>query len=82
VANLGKIGLSRREVEAVATYKLITVAGTSPVSFAKAAEAAVKSAGKTLRGLGWFQVKEMRGRIAKGKISEYQVMVEIGFKLE
>ena len=66
----------------MATYKMITVAGTSPDSFAKAAEEAVKAAGKTLRGLGWFQVKEMRGRIDKGKIAEYQVMVEIGFKLE
>ena len=66
----------------MATYKMITVAGTSPVSFAKAAETAVKAAGKTLRGLGWFQVKEMRGRIEKGKIKEYQVMVEIGFKVE
>jgi flavin-binding protein dodecin len=71
-----------REVAAVATYKLITVAGTSPDSFAKAAETAVKTASKSLRGLGWFEVKEMRGRIQKGKISEYQVMVEIGFKLE
>ena len=71
-----------KQEAAVATYKLITVAGTSPVSFAKAAETAVKSASKSLRGLGWFQVKEMRGRIQKGKISEYQVMVEIGFKLE
>jgi flavin-binding protein dodecin len=61
---------------------MITVAGTSPVSFAKAAETAVGEAAKTLRGLGWFQVKEMRGRIQDGKIAEYQVMVEIGFKLE
>ena len=64
------------------TYKLIKVAGTSPESFAKAAQTAVTEAAKTLRGLGWFEVKELRGRIQDGKIAEYQVMVEIGFKLE
>ena len=66
----------------MATYKMITVAGTSPESFAKAAQTAVQEAAKTLRSLGWFAVKEMRGRIQDGRIAEYQVMVEIGFKLE
>ena len=74
-------GLSR-EVAAVTTYKMISVAGTSSESFATAAQTAVQEAAKTLRGLGWFEVKEMRGRIQDGKIAEYQVMVEIGFKLE
>jgi flavin-binding protein dodecin len=67
---------------AVSTYKVITLAGTSPQSFAKAAETAVAEASKTLRGMAWFHVKEMRGRIRDGKIAEYQVIVEIGFKLE
>lgn len=66
----------------MATYKMIKVAGTSPESFAKATQGAVQEAAKTLRGLGWFEVTEMRGRIENGKISEFQVMVEIGFKLE
>ena len=66
----------------MSTYKMIKVAGTSPESFAKAAQAAVQEASKTLRGLGWFEVTEMRGRIENGKIAEYQVMVEIGFRLE
>ena len=76
-------GEARQEQEdAVTTYKLIKVAGTSPESFAKAAQTAVTEAAKTLRGLRWFEVKEMRGRIRDGEIAEYQVMVEIGFKLE
>ena len=66
----------------MSTYKVIKVAGTSPESFAKAAQTAVQEAAKTLRGLGWFEVTQMRGRIENGKIAEYQVMVEIGFKLE
>ena len=66
----------------VATYKVIKVAGTSPEWFATAAKVAVQEAAKTLRSLGWFEVKELRGRIQDGKIAEYQVMVEIGFKLE
>jgi flavin-binding protein dodecin len=82
VANLGKIWAFPREVAAVGTYKMIKLAGTSTESFAKAAQGAVAEAAKTLRGLGWFQVTEMRGRIQDGRIAEYQVMVEIGFKLE
>jgi hypothetical protein len=81
----GKIGLPDpldHGEDAVSTYKVITLAGTSPQSFAKAAEVAVTEAAKTLRGLAWFHVKEMRGRIREGKIAEYQVLVEMGFKLE
>jgi len=64
------------------TYKLITLVGVSSKSYADATQNAVSAAAKTVRNLGWFEVKEMRGRIQDGRIAEYQVMVEIGFKLE
>jgi flavin-binding protein dodecin len=63
-------------------HKLIEIVGTSPESFAKAADAAVKKAAETLHNLEWFQVTEMRGRVRNGKIDQYQVGVKIGFKVD
>ena len=63
-------------------YKKIEVIGTSTESFAKAASSAVEKAAKSLHGLHWFEVTEMRGRIEDGKISEYQVALKLGLKLD
>jgi hypothetical protein len=65
-----------------AVHKMIEVVGTSPDSFAKAADAAVKKAAETLHNLEWFQVTELRGRVRNGKIDQYQVAVKIGFKVD
>jgi len=65
-----------------ATHKLTEVVGTSPDSFAKAADNAVRKAAETLHNLEWLAVTEMRGRIKDGKIAEYQVALKIGFKLD
>ena len=64
------------------TYKKIEVVGTSPESFAAAVKEAVRQASKTVRHMDWFEVAEMRGRIADGGVAEFQVTVRIGFKLE
>jgi flavin-binding protein dodecin len=32
--------------------------------------------------LNWFEVVEQRGAIKDGKVSEFQVTVRIGFKLD
>ena len=63
------------------TYKLIELVGVSNESYAEATKNAVERAGATLRGLGWFQVSELRGLIHEGKISEYQATVKVGFRL-
>ena len=65
-----------------ATYKVIELVGTSPVSFAEAVKAAVAEASKTVRNMGWFQVVEERGRISDGQVTEFQVTIKVGFKLE
>jgi len=64
------------------TYKITELVGTSPTSFAEAAKAAVAEAAKTVRQMEWFEVVEQRGRIAEGKITNFQVVLKIGFKLE
>jgi len=64
------------------TYKIVEVVGTSPVSFAEAVKSGVAEASKTLRQMDWFEVVEERGRIAEGKVQEFQVTIKIGFKLD
>lgn len=63
-------------------YKITEIVGTSPTSFAEAVKAGVAEAAKTLRRMDWFEVVEERGRIADGKVAEFQVTMKIGFKLE
>ena len=63
------------------TYKLIELVGVSTESYADATQNAVSRAGASLKGLGWFQVTELRGLIQDGKISEYQVTLKVGFRL-
>jgi flavin-binding protein dodecin len=65
-----------------AVHKKIEVVGTSPKSFADAAQNAVARASKSVRDLEWFEVTELRGRISGSRIAEYQVSMKIGFKLE
>jgi len=64
------------------TYKLIEIVGTSEESFAQAAANGVERASKTLHNVDWFEVTEMRGRVANGKVAQYQVTVKIGFRLD
>jgi hypothetical protein len=63
-------------------FKVTEVVGTSPTSFAEAVRAAVTEAARTIRHMSWFEVVEQRGRIADGKVAEFQVTVKIAFKLE
>ena len=64
------------------TYKLVEIVGTSSESFAKAADAGVRRAAKTLKHVDWFEVTEMRGRVADGHVAQYQVKMKVGFRLE
>lgn len=64
------------------TYKLIELVGTSPESFAGAVKSAVEEASKTIRHMDWFEVTNQRGRIAGGKVKEFQVTIKVGFKVE
>ncbi|MGZ4808563.1 MAG: dodecin [Thermoanaerobaculia bacterium] len=64
------------------TYKLVEIVGTSEKSFAQAAASGVERAAETLRNIDWFEVIEMRGRVTNGKVSQYQVTMKIGFRLE
>ena len=61
-------------------YQKKEIVGTSTKSFEDAIESAVGQARKTLKGLAWFEVVEMRGSLA-GKEVEYQVTLKVGYRL-
>ena len=64
-------------------YKKIEVIGVAKGSFEEAMQAAVARAHKTLEGLSWFEVQEMRGHIGPdGKIGEYQVVLKVAFEMK
>jgi len=63
-------------------YKMTELVGASSESFADASSRAIERAGKTLRNLDWFEVTELRGAIENGRITQYQVKLKVGFRLE
>jgi flavin-binding protein dodecin len=63
-------------------YKIVEIVGTSEVSISKAIEGAIAKASGSLRHLGWFEVGQIRGNIADGKVKHYQVTLKVGFTLE
>jgi flavin-binding protein dodecin len=66
----------------MSVVKVIKLVGQSEESFAKAAEAAVEEATKTIRNVKSFQVDELSGEIADGKITKYRASVEIAFVID
>ncbi len=63
-------------------YKYIDLVGTSPTSVEDAVSKAIAEASTTVRSIYWFEIKQVRGRVEKGVVSEYQVELRLGFKLE
>lgn len=67
---------------AESVYKIIELVGTSTESWEKAATAAVKRAGKTLRDLRVAEVVELDMQIEDGKVRAYRAKVRLSFKYE
>lgn len=62
-------------------YSIIELVGVSEYTYDDAASRAIARASETLEGLGWFKVTELRGVIRDGEVAEYQVSLELGFRL-
>ena len=71
-----------RRVMADSVYKVITLVGTSPDSWEKAASNAVTMAGKSLRDLRIAEVVELDMQIENGKVANYRAKVKVSFKYE
>jgi len=63
-------------------YKIVELVGTSEKSISDAIDNAIKKAAQSIRHLGWFEVDQVRGSIADGKVGRYQVTIKAGFTLE
>jgi flavin-binding protein dodecin len=62
--------------------KVVTIIGSSPESFAKAADAAVQEAARTIRGITGADVVSMSATVADGRISEYRTTLNVAFAVE
>lgn len=63
-------------------YKIIELAGTSTASIEDAVNNALAKASKTVRNIRWLQVVDTRGHIENQKLTNWQVVVKVGFTLE
>jgi len=63
-------------------YKVIELVGTSKVSWEKAAEAAIKTASKSLKDLRIAEVTAMDANVKDGKIESYRTKVKVSFKFK
>jgi flavin-binding protein dodecin len=62
--------------------KVITIIGSSPESFAKAADAAVQEASKTVREIHGADVVKMSAVVEGDRITQYRTTVHIAFGVE
>ena len=62
--------------------KVVTIIGSSPESFARAADAAVQEASKTLRGITGADVVSMSAVVENDRITAYRTTVNIAFAVE
>jgi dodecin len=63
-------------------YKVIELVGTSTESWEKAAAAAVKRAGETLRDLRVAEISELDMQLKDGHVESYRAKVKVSFKYE
>lgn len=63
-------------------YKQIDLVGSSTVSIDDAVAKAIAKAAETVRNIHWFEIAEIRGHVADGKIAHWQVALKLGFTLE
>lgn len=63
-------------------YKSLELTGSSPKSVEDAVSSAIAKASKSVRGMKWFEVTDIRGQIEGDKVAHWQVTMKLGFTLE
>ncbi len=63
-------------------YSVTEIIGTSKTSIEDAIEHGIKTAGKSLRNLDWFEVTQIRGHIVDGAVGHYQVGLKLGLRYD
>ena len=67
---------------AESVYKVIELVGSSTESWEKAAAAAVRKAGQSLRDLRIAEIAQLDIQIKDGKVDAYRAKVKVSFKYE
>lgn len=62
-------------------YKKIELVGTSEKGFFEAIDEAVKEAAKTISGIKWVEVKNLRAHVDGASIANYEATVILAFKV-
>jgi dodecin len=65
---------------AESVYKVIEIVGTSPDSWEKAAQAAIKTASKSLKDLRIAEVVQQDLQIENGKVINYRTKLSVSFR--
>ena len=73
----------------MSTFRMIEIVGTSETTYEDAIKNALKDAQKilrdsvhTLEGYEWFQVLDQRGMIKDGEVKEFQIRLNVGFRIK
>jgi hypothetical protein len=65
------------------TYAISELVGTSGESIEDAIKNGLRTAGRTLRNLDWFEVQQIRGFLGHSSdVQEYQVTLKLGFRYD
>ena len=64
------------------TYRVTELVGTSTEGLDSAIRNGIERAAKTLRNIDWFEVGDIRGQVADGRVEHIQVSLKVGFRLE
>jgi flavin-binding protein dodecin len=65
----------------MAVLKVIEIMASSPKSWEEATAIAVKTAGKTVKGIRSVYVQDMSAVVKNNKISDYRVNLKISFEV-
>ena len=73
----------------MSTFRMIEIVGTSDTNYEDAIRNALKDAKKilqdsvhTLEGYEWFNVLDQRGMIKDGEVKEFQIRLNVGFRIK
>ena len=66
----------------MAVLKILELVGTSKQGWSDAAREAVNEAAKTVRGIETVDVVHSKAVVQHNQLSEYQVLVRTGFRVE
>jgi hypothetical protein len=67
---------------AESVYEVVELVGTSPESWEKATQAAIATAGKSLRELRIAEIAELDVQLDNGAIRAYRAKLRLSFKYE